>query len=186
MVGKNIRFLVATFGVSSIIAVPTPLSSTSAVGNINFSGMQTAIEASINGDEFFSGTLQTFDRISTGEYLQIDGMANNGSDCFPNGLIGQDDNGMLLSCQTRVWQTVIVGGFNVVTRYNITPGYGLAISTVSCAPNETLTGGGGACYPAEQNLGHIRSFPSKNGWITHCKGLVDVQATAEVWAICAD
>ncbi|RUS17244.1 hypothetical protein BC937DRAFT_90216 [Endogone sp. FLAS-F59071] len=36
-------------------------------------------------------------RISTGEYVRIDGVANEGQDCSPNGLVGRDGNGLLLS-----------------------------------------------------------------------------------------
>lgn len=44
-------------------------------------------------------------RVTAGEYLQIDGWAGEGGACAPNGLVGRDPFGKLLSCNTGVWSS---------------------------------------------------------------------------------
>lgn len=42
-------------------------------------------------------------RLSTNEYLYIGGIANPGAGCSPNGLVGRDSAGKLVSCELGVW-----------------------------------------------------------------------------------
>ena len=42
-------------------------------------------------------------RLSTNEYLYIGGIANPGAGCSPNGLVGRDGAGKLVSCELGVW-----------------------------------------------------------------------------------
>lgn len=49
------------------------------------------------------GTVRADGRLSTGEFLQIDAVATAGASCSPNGLIGRDQNGAVMSCQNWVW-----------------------------------------------------------------------------------
>lgn len=42
-------------------------------------------------------------RLSTNEYLYIGGIAYPGSGCSPNGLVGRDGAGKLVSCESGVW-----------------------------------------------------------------------------------
>src|SRR5260363_4080 len=50
------------------------------------------------------GAVHTNGRLSTGEYVQIDGIARAGEWCAPNGLLGRDDDGALLACQVGRWR----------------------------------------------------------------------------------
>ncbi|MFU8030944.1 shufflon system plasmid conjugative transfer pilus tip adhesin PilV, partial [Escherichia coli] len=40
----------------------------------------------------------------TGEYLQLEKTATAGASCSPNGLVGRDSTGAILSCQSGVWK----------------------------------------------------------------------------------
>lgn len=51
-----------------------------------------------------SGNVVASGRLTTNEYLQINGLAVEGAPCSPNGLVGRDVNGLLLSCQSGVWR----------------------------------------------------------------------------------
>ncbi|QXD00973.1 shufflon system plasmid conjugative transfer pilus tip adhesin PilV [Klebsiella sp. PL-2018] len=64
----------------------------------NFRGNVTA-----NGD--VSGQRGLFSgRLATSEYLQLGGIAWAGQSCYPDGLVGRDTKGGILSCQSGVWQ----------------------------------------------------------------------------------
>jgi prepilin-type N-terminal cleavage/methylation domain-containing protein len=43
-------------------------------------------------------------RVRAGEFLELGGIAAEGGGCAPNGLVGRDAKGMLLSCQWGVWK----------------------------------------------------------------------------------
>ncbi|WP_280074845.1 shufflon system plasmid conjugative transfer pilus tip adhesin PilV, partial [Escherichia coli] len=49
-------------------------------------------------------TVRSEGRLSTGEYLQLDKTATAGTSCSPDGLVGRDSTGAILSCQSGVWQ----------------------------------------------------------------------------------
>lgn len=48
-------------------------------------------------------TIQAEGRVSTKEYLSIGGVATLGNTCTPNGLMGRDSTGKILSCQSGKW-----------------------------------------------------------------------------------
>ncbi|MGG7318360.1 shufflon system plasmid conjugative transfer pilus tip adhesin PilV, partial [Escherichia coli] len=53
-------------------------------------------------------------RLYTGEYLQLEKTATAGTSCSPNGLVGRDSTGAILSCQSGTWRrasgsTVLTG-----------------------------------------------------------------------------
>jgi len=50
-----------------------------------------------------AGTINSAGRISTGEYLQVGGVAVEGTGCAPSGLVGRTYDGKLLSCQSGLW-----------------------------------------------------------------------------------
>lgn len=66
------------------------------VRSVNNKGIYTA--GQIRG-----GSLRADGRLSTGEFLQIDAVATAGAGCGPNGLIGRDDRGAVMSCQNGIW-----------------------------------------------------------------------------------
>ncbi len=56
------------------------------------------------GGQIHAGEMQTKGRLTSGEYLQIEGVANVGDACEPNGLIARDADASILSCQSGKWR----------------------------------------------------------------------------------
>ncbi|WP_235784850.1 shufflon system plasmid conjugative transfer pilus tip adhesin PilV [Serratia fonticola] len=66
------------------------------------------------GGQIKGGTVRADGRASVGEYLQLDGTANAGWGCSPNGLVGRTSEGVLLSCQNGIWKSLgALDTFNV-------------------------------------------------------------------------
>lgn len=65
---------------------------------------------SLNGKGIYTsgqlkgGTVRSDGRASVGEYLQLDGIANEGSGCSLNGLVSRTTDGALLFCQNSIWR----------------------------------------------------------------------------------
>ncbi|MHC9017205.1 shufflon system plasmid conjugative transfer pilus tip adhesin PilV [Escherichia coli] len=70
---------------------------------VNNKGITT--EGEIKGGKVSGGTVRSEGRLSTGEYLQLDKTATAGTSCSPDGLVGRDSTGAILSCQSGVWRT---------------------------------------------------------------------------------
>ena len=51
-----------------------------------------------------SKTLTTQGRITAGELVEIKGVANSGAPCSPNGLVGREADGSILSCVSGAWK----------------------------------------------------------------------------------
>lgn len=51
-----------------------------------------------------NGHLTVPGRVTSGEYVQINGVATEGAGCSPNGLVGRNAAGLILSCQTGIWK----------------------------------------------------------------------------------
>lgn len=68
-------------------------------GNIYASGNLTA------GTIKSNGTIESTGRIKAGEYLHLNGQATLNAKCTPNGLVGRDSTGRVLSCVNGKWQT---------------------------------------------------------------------------------
>ncbi|MDX6041265.1 shufflon system plasmid conjugative transfer pilus tip adhesin PilV [Scandinavium lactucae] len=66
---------------------------------------------SLNGKGIFTtgqvqaGSVQSNGRMTTNEFVQINGVASTGASCSPNGLVGRDSSGGILSCQSGVWKS---------------------------------------------------------------------------------
>lgn len=58
-----------------------------------------------SGGEIRGGTLRSEGRTAVGEYLQLGGVATEGTACSPNGLVGRTAAGLTLSCQSGVWRS---------------------------------------------------------------------------------
>jgi hypothetical protein len=56
-----------------------------------------------NGGAMSTNTVTANGRITTNEYLQVNGTASQGGSCQQNGLIAQDGGGGLLSCEGNQW-----------------------------------------------------------------------------------
>ena len=68
------------------------------------------------GGQVRGGTVRSDGRISTGEFLQLDAVATEGTRCSPDGLVGRDASGGILSCQSGVWGKL--GADEKVTTYS--------------------------------------------------------------------
>ncbi|MGN5180733.1 shufflon system plasmid conjugative transfer pilus tip adhesin PilV [Aeromonas veronii] len=71
--------------------------SISSDGNIAAAGAMTANTMTANA-------VTSNGRLTTGEFVDVRGVANEGWGCSPNGLIGRDAAGALLSCQSGTWK----------------------------------------------------------------------------------
>ncbi|HCN4827583.1 TPA: shufflon system plasmid conjugative transfer pilus tip adhesin PilV [Escherichia coli] len=71
---------------------------------VNNKGITT--EGELKGGKVSGGTVRSEGRLSTGEYLQLDKTATAGTSCSPDGLVGRDSKGAILSCQSGVWRTI--------------------------------------------------------------------------------
>ncbi|MGC6203894.1 shufflon system plasmid conjugative transfer pilus tip adhesin PilV [Citrobacter werkmanii] len=73
-------------------------------GSIHSSGNIEAVGKISGGNVVSSG------RTTTGEFLQINGQAQTGGGCSPNGLQGRTSEGAILSCVNGVWTGAVVNG----------------------------------------------------------------------------
>ncbi|EIZ9687487.1 shufflon system plasmid conjugative transfer pilus tip adhesin PilV [Enterobacter roggenkampii] len=55
------------------------------------------------GGQVQAGTILSNGRMTANEFVQLNGVATAGAACSPNGLIGRDAAGGILSCQSGVW-----------------------------------------------------------------------------------
>ncbi|ENH9809007.1 shufflon system plasmid conjugative transfer pilus tip adhesin PilV [Klebsiella pneumoniae] len=82
------------------------MSDSSWLRSVNNKGIYT-------GGQVKGGTVRADGRLYTGEYLQLEKTATAGTSCSPNGLVGRDSTGAILSCQSGVWRasgsTVLTG-----------------------------------------------------------------------------
>lgn len=76
------------------------------------------------GGQIHAGAMQTKGRLTSGEYLQIEGLANVGQRCESNGLMARDTKGLILSCQSGVWQKI--GGTGAFSQFRLVGVQGMA------------------------------------------------------------
>ncbi|MGD2932444.1 shufflon system plasmid conjugative transfer pilus tip adhesin PilV [Escherichia coli] len=73
---------------------------------VNGKGITTTGEINggkVRGKTVNGETVRSDGRLSTGEYLQLDKTAVANTKCSPDGLVGRDSKGAILSCQSGVW-----------------------------------------------------------------------------------
>lgn len=70
---------------------------------VNNKGITT--DGEIKGGKVSGGTIRSDGRLSTGEYLQLEKTATAGTSCSPDGLVGRDSKGAILSCQSGTWKS---------------------------------------------------------------------------------
>lgn len=82
-------------------------------------------------------------RIRSSEFVEIGGVANEGSACSPNGLIGRKADGGILSCQSGIWKAgglslgpTVLGG---ETGYDVKDG-GVVTYDVFCPTGTVMVG----------------------------------------------
>ncbi|MBJ8931630.1 shufflon system plasmid conjugative transfer pilus tip adhesin PilV [Citrobacter freundii] len=101
-------------------------------GNIDASGTATA------------GQVVSKGRVTAGEFLQLNQVAVAGAACSPNGLVGRDSVGGILSCQSGVWNSGLKIGF-----FSVASPVGVNNITWAryCALGHYGQGGGSQIYP---------------------------------------
>ncbi|KAF9110221.1 hypothetical protein BGX27_006639 [Mortierella sp. AM989] len=129
------------------------------------------------------GSLKVSGRVIADEYVQIGGIAIEGSECALNGLVGQDGGGRLLTCQMGMW---LYPKVSTEIKEHTAVGYQRPTATVSCGPFRRVIGGGGECSQPSGSIYVISSKPHENGWKIECDGASKEEwGNANVWAICA-
>ncbi|HBA8745068.1 TPA: shufflon system plasmid conjugative transfer pilus tip adhesin PilV [Escherichia coli] len=148
---------------------------------VNNKGITT--DGEIKGGKVSGGTIRSDGRLSTGEYLQLEKTATAGTSCSPDGLVGRDSKGAILSCQSGTWKKIGAGDSQIVTASATAwrwPG-----ATATCPSGKKVIGGGGQC---RSNTGFIwltRSMPSgNNAWTASCDTTEDQNGSITVYAIC--
>jgi prepilin-type N-terminal cleavage/methylation domain-containing protein len=71
----------------------------------NNTGYYVDPHATSNLNSLYSNYIASNGRVRAGEFLELSGIATEGGGCAPNGLVGRDVKGSLLSCQWGVWQS---------------------------------------------------------------------------------
>ena len=111
-----------------------------------------------SGGEIRGGTLRSEGRTAVGEYLQLGGVATEGTACSPNGLVGRTAAGLTLSCQSGVWRGGGITSAATVIRVG---------NPCGCATNEIRTGCSGKqsssydTYAVEPNLCYGEGGPAQ-------------------------
>ncbi|HFV5966202.1 TPA: shufflon system plasmid conjugative transfer pilus tip adhesin PilV, partial [Escherichia coli] len=103
---------------------------------VNNKGITT--EGELKGGKVSGGTVRSEGRLSTGEYLQLDKTATAGTSCSPDGLVGRDSKGAILSCQSGSWK-----GNKEKEHFTVygTSGCGHTVSYAVCPSGSTLVSG---------------------------------------------
>jgi type II secretory pathway pseudopilin PulG len=83
-------------------------------------------------------------RVTAEEYVQVNGAANVGWGCIPNGLMGRDGSGAPLFCVNGVWQATGKPNYVWVSAQATGKVSNLSATAV-CPPGTTVVTGGGAC-----------------------------------------
>ena len=134
------------------------MSDSSWLRSVNNKGIYT-------GGQVKGGTVRADGRLYTGEYLQLEKTATAGTSCSPNGLVGRDSTGAILSCQSGTWQNNGGGTVQMVTA--TASDWNQPIATATCPSGKKVTGGGGMCSFSNAIL--KRSSPSGNSaWVAGC------------------
>ncbi|MGT4729458.1 shufflon system plasmid conjugative transfer pilus tip adhesin PilV [Escherichia coli] len=148
---------------------------------VNNKGITT--EGELKGGKVSGGTVRSDGRLSTGEYLQLDKTATAGTSCSPDGLVGRDSTGAILSCQSGTWKKIGAGDSQIVTASATAwrwPG-----ATATCPSGKKVIGGGGQCRSNTGFIWLMRSMPSgNNAWTASCDTTEDQNGSITVYAIC--
>jgi len=133
-----------------------------------------------------NSTISAADRITSGEYVQVNGYASLGGSCDGSGgaLLGRSNDGtnQMLMCKNGVWSAL--GGFSRTT-WVMAQGHGSA--TAICPDSWTLISGGfgwGWSGPARSGEGLTWSAPDGNGWTAAYDNLYSGTLVI-AYAICA-
>lgn len=129
-----------------------------------------------------NGNIDANGRINAGEFVYINGQANIGWGCSPNGVVGRTPEGKVISCVNGVWSGS-TGSPVIRTAYASAHRFPGAVAY--CAGSEKVVGGGGQCNTAEGYVWLTVSRPNgDNSWYAGCDTTKNITATITVYAIC--
>ncbi|MDM3157137.1 shufflon system plasmid conjugative transfer pilus tip adhesin PilV [Citrobacter sp. Cf093] len=156
-------------------------SNITASGNITAGGDITG--NGVYGNYIHSnGNIDANGRINAGEFVYINGQANVGWGCSPNGVVGRTPEGKVISCVNGVWRGS-TGSPVIRTAY--ASAYRFPGAVAYCAGSEKVVGGGGQCNTAEGYVWLTVSRPNgDNSWYAGCDTTKNITATITVYAIC--
>lgn len=100
------------------------------------------------GGQVRGGTVRADGRLSTGEALQLDGVFTAGTGCSPNGLVGRDASGALLSCQDGIWRGTSGSG-----EYHYLGGYTSSYSSTNTSGQSMLIVVSGGVSTVNKGIG---------------------------------
>ncbi len=156
-------------------------------GNIDAAGTVNAAyvwaSGNLNSNYVHSnGNIDANGRINAGEFVYINGQANIGWGCSPNGVVGRTPEGKVISCVNGVWSGS-TGSPVIRTAYASAHRFPGAVAY--CAGSEKVVGGGGQCNTAEGYVWLTVSRPNgDNSWYAGCDTTKNITATITVYAIC--
>ncbi|EOL6458079.1 shufflon system plasmid conjugative transfer pilus tip adhesin PilV [Escherichia coli] len=148
---------------------------------VNNKGITT--EGELKGGKVSGGTVRSEGRLSTGEYLQLDKTATADTFCSPDGLVGRDSKGAILSCQSGSWKNAGKGDIEIVkvTASKLRwPG-----ATATCPMGKKVIGGGAECSSGIGFIWLVRSIPvNNNAWYGYCDTTEHIIGKITEHAIC--
>lgn len=114
-----------------------------------------------------NGNIDANGRVNAGEFVYVNGQANIGWGCSPNGLIGRTGSGSLVSCVNGIWKAAGQGSiyYNSATA----TAYRFPTASVYCNGNDIALGGGGQCSSKSGYIWLNGNRPvGDNGWFASC------------------
>ncbi|EPP7233735.1 prepilin cleavage protein [Shigella flexneri] len=141
-------------------------------GNIDANGTVNAqyvwASGNLNSNYVHSnGNIDANGRVNAGEFVYVNGQANIGWGCSPNGLIGRTGSGNLVSCVNGIWKAAGQGSiyYNSATA----TAYRFPSASVYCNGNDIALGGGGQCSSRSGYIWLTGNRPvGDNGWFASC------------------
>ena len=141
-------------------------------GNIDANGTVNAqyvwASGNLNSNYVHSnGNIDANGRVNAGEFVYVNGQANIGWGCSPNGLIGRTGSGSLVSCVNGIWKAAGQGSiyYNSATA----TAYRFPSASVYCNGNDIALGGGGQCSSRSGYIWLTGNRPvGDNGWFASC------------------
>ncbi|EEV8377879.1 shufflon system plasmid conjugative transfer pilus tip adhesin PilV, partial [Escherichia coli] len=102
--GKNIQTTAGFYGGYIKSSGNLDVNGTANIGSIVSNNIHSNANITAAG-QIISGSLVSNGRTTVGEFIQLNGTATVGAGCSPNGLIGKDSTGAILSCSSGVWKS---------------------------------------------------------------------------------
>ncbi|HGZ2383071.1 TPA: prepilin cleavage protein [Escherichia coli] len=153
-----------------------------ASGNLNSNYVHSNGNIDAAGQVYGASAVVSGGRMTTNEFLQINGQANIGWGCSPNGVVGRTPEGKVISCVNGIWSG---SSGSPVIRTASASAYRFPGAVAYCSGSEKVVGGGGQCSTAEGYIWLTTSRPNgDNSWYAVCDTTKSITASITVYAIC--